>query len=267
MIIAFCFLLTNSFPMEKVWERFFINTNEKDEYVIIIHGKNNLVIETQFFKLKAHFVKPIDTKWGNISLVEAQNIMLQHATEEHNADFCCILSGNCIPLQKYITIHDDLENLPISRFFLQDSYHPIFKKKQSQWCVLALEHIQIILKYKEKYLNIFKEYNFENIDNIFGAPDEYFYVTLITWEGFNNFTTNGSTYCNWSIIHLGHPKEYRIISLDKIKKLRKTHYLFARKILKTCVIKDNNQLFIDNYNIGENCRHLVDIEMKEFDGF
>lgn len=30
-------------------------------------------------------------------------------------------------------------------------------------------------------------------------------------------------------------------------------------------MKDNNQLFIDCYNVGENGKHLVDIEMKEFD--
>ena len=190
MMIAFCFLLTYSFPMEKVWERFFINnTKEKDEYLIVIHAKINLTLETSFFRTKAHFVKPIDTKWGNISLVKAQNVMLEYATKEQRADFCCILSGNCVPLQKYKTIHDNLEKLPISRFFVQDSYHSIFTKKQSQWCVLSLEHIQIILKYTEKYLNIFKYNNFENIDNIFGAPDEYFYVTVITWQGFNNFMT------------------------------------------------------------------------------
>lgn len=263
-MIAFCFLLTYTFPMEKIWERFFKNIENDDEYLIVIHAKETLILDSLFLKTQAHIIDPIETKWGDISLVSAQNLMLEYATKKHDASFCCILSGNCIPLKIFEIIRDDLEKLPTSRFFLEDTLHPIFKKKQSQWCILSLEHIQIILKYKQKYMDIFKKYNFEKINTIFGAPDEFFYVTLILWQGFDNFTTTGSTYCNWaSAIHLGHPKEYNKVSFTKLKSLKKTHFLFARKFLKTCIIEDNGLLLTDYYNANTNISSKIDIELKE----
>ncbi len=264
MIIAFCFLLTYSFPMEKIWDKFFENIENDHEYVIVIHAKPNLVLYSSFLKNKACVIDPIETKWGDISLVKAQNLMLEFATKKQNADFCCILSGNCIPLQNFETIRNDLENFPTSRFLVEDTFHPTFKKKQSQWCVLSLEHIQIILKHKQKYIDIFKKHNFESINTIIGAPDEFFYVTLILWQGFDNFAKNGSTYCNWSsVMHLGHPKEYNEVSIKKLMSLKKTHYLFARKFLKTCIIKDNGLQLVNYYDV-EKTYKIINIEMKEF---
>ena len=267
MIIAFCFLLTYSFPMEKIWERFFKNIEYDTEYVIIIHAKNNFILESNFLKNKVHIINPIQTKWGDISLVKAQNLMLEYATKKQNADFCCILSGNCIPIKNFETIRNDLDNFPTSRFFITDSYHSIFKKKQSQWCILSLEHIQMILRHEEKYIDIFKKNNFESIDNIFGAPDEFFYITLILWQGFDNFSKNGCTYCNWSsVIHLGHPKEYKKISKNKINSLKKMHYFFARKFSPQCTIKGcDNLLLINDYDINEKLQHKIDIELKEIE--
>ena len=260
-MIAFCFLLTYSFPMEEVWEKFF---EEADDYIIIIHSKPNIRLETEFFNNKSHFVDRIDTKWGDISLVLAQNIMLDYATNKLNADFCCILSGNCIPIKDFKFIKNNLENLPISRFLLTDTYNPVFTKKQSQWCVLSLEHIQIILKYTEKYLKIFRDKNFTKINIIFGAPDEYFYITLLKGQGISNFEINGSTFCDWNLIHGGHPKEFINISKIELLRLRNSHYFFMRKILPMFKIIDNNNLLIEWYDPNKNIvMSKIGIELKE----
>ena len=194
--------------------------------------------------------------------------MLDYAINKVNADFCCILSGNCIPVKTFAYLEDNLENLPISRFLITDltNLKGIFNKKQSQWCILSLEHIQIILKYKDKYMQIFKVNNFVSIDNIYGAPDEYFYITLLSKQGVTNFTTDGSTYCNWSkLMHYGHPKEYKCISLKELAKIKKSNYFFARKILKKCLIVDNEKLFVDEYDVSKNvCDYSkFDIELDE----
>ena len=260
MIISFCFLLTVSFPMEEVWERFF---EDQRDYIIVIHGKPSLELKTEFFKHKANILKPIDTKWGNISLVYAQNLMLEYSVNVKMADFCCILSGNCIPVKNYKYIYNNLEATPISRFYLSESYLPIFKKKQSQWCVLSLEHIQIILKYADIYSEIFKTFNLCDITP-FGAPDEYFYVNLLLWKNINNFLSEGSTYCKWYNINLVHPKEYKEISKERLLKVEKSHYFFMRKILKECKIKDEDIRLTEYYEPGILKKRIVLIELKEF---
>lgn len=234
MVIAFCFLISFTFPMEKVWERFFKNAKN---FLIVVHAKPSFKFQTSFFCNKAVLLNPIDTSWGNISLVKAQNLMLKYACFEENADFCCILSGNCIPIKTFSYMENNLEDVPLSRFFLTPSYNPLFLKKQSQWCILSLEHIQVILKYAESYYEFFEKNNLSNV-NPFGAPDEYFYVNLLMSKNIDNFLHTGSTYCKWNKIHNGHPKSFHKISRNKIMKLEKSHYFFMRKIMTNCVIVD-----------------------------
>ena len=264
-MIAFCFLLTYSFPMEEVWEKFFEEVINGEDYVIIIHSKPSLKLETDFFNNNSHFVDKIETKWGDISLVLAQNKMLDYATIDLEADFCCILSGNCIPVKKFKFIKDNLDNLPISRFLVTEVYNYFLPKKQSQWCVLSLEHIQIILRHSHKYIKLFEEQGFTKINILNGAPDEYFYITLLTMQGITNFEVNGSTFCDWSLVHGGHPKEFIQITKLELKRIQNSHYFFMRKILPMCKIKDNNELLIDWYEPNDNIvSHKIDIELRDF---
>ena len=240
MKIAFCFLLTFSLPTEKVWEKFFEEVDGKD-YYIVIHAKPQLVLETDLFKGCSHILDPIPTKWGDISLVKAMLLMLRYATEVLDADFCCFLSGNCIPVKDFYHIRDDLEFLPMSRLCLLESYHPALRYKQSQWCTLSLEHVQIILKYSDTYLRYFEDLKFTEINTIAGAPDEFFIITLFTGQNVHNFLKNGSTYVNFdSFLHMGHPKSYEVVKRRKLSELEESHFFFMRKIQKDTVIKEIN---------------------------
>jgi Core-2/I-Branching enzyme len=266
MKIAFCFLLTFSFPTEKVWEKFFERVNTHD-YYIVIHGKPQLVLETDLFKDHSHILDSIPTKWGDISLVKATILMLRHATEVLDVDFCCILSGNCIPVKDFDHIREDLIFLPISRLCLLESYHPILRYKQSQWCTLSLEHIQIILKHLDKYLRYFEDIKFTEINTIAGAPDEYFFITLLLGQNIHNFLKNGCTYVNFdSMLHMGHPKTYAVIKRRKLNELEESHFFFMRKIQKDTVIKEINgsTRSIEEY---EPCKPIIvcaEFEMKIF---
>ena len=218
MVIAFCFLLSYTFPMEYFWERFFKNAKN---FLIIIHAKPSIELKTSFFLTKAIILDPIETSWGNISLVKAQNLMLEHACIKLNADFCCLLSGNCIAIKTFDFIEKNLSELPLSRFYLSPSYYFLFSKKQSQWCILSLEHVQVILKHSLKYFEFLEKNNFTDISSTFGAPDEYFYINLLLSQNITNFLDNGSTYCKWENLHLGHPKSFTKIDRKKIVKLEK----------------------------------------------
>ena len=266
MKIAFCFLLTFSLPTEKVWEKFFEEVDFK-KYYIVIHSKPQLVLETDLFKKSAHILEPILTKWGDISLVKAMLLLVKHSTEVLDADFCCFLSGNCIPIKDFDHIYEDLDFLPMSRLCLLESYHPILRYKQSQWCTLSLEHVQIILKYAEKYLKYFEDIKFTDINTIAGAPDEYFIITLFKGQNITNFLKNGSTYVNFnSLIHMGHPKSYDVIKRRKLNELEDSHFFFMRKIQKETLIIEINgtTTLIAEY---EPCKPILvceEFEMKIF---
>jgi len=246
MNIAFCFLLTYSFPLEEVWVNFFKNIDDDRSYYIIIHGKtSSLNFSTDFFKQSknVHVIKdPLTTKWGDISLVHAQNKMLHYATQILDADFCCLCSGNCLPIKSFDYMYKHImETLPTSRFLIIKNYHPILKYKQSQWCILSLEHIQIILKYSNEYTQYLEKIRFTSIHDIYGAPDEFFYVNLLHWRNIDNYLSNGCTYTKWNyVLHYGHPKEYHRISRDKLLRLENSPYFFFRKVMRDCIIDDEN---------------------------
>ena len=249
MKIGFCFLLTFDFATEQVWELFFVGI-DSSQYAIIIHGKPNLYLGTDFFQEHAQIVECIDTKWGCISLCKATNLMLHYATETIDCDFCILLSGNCIPIKSFDHIYSDLDSLPISRFYLEKSYHPILSVKQSQWCVLSLEHIQIILKYRQKYLQYFEDIHFTKVNTLAGSPDEFFYITVLIGQNITNYLSSGSTFTKWdSLTHCGHPKSYSIISRKQLISLEESHYFFIRKIMKDCKIQeyDNSLTSINKY--------------------
>ena len=212
MKIAFCFLVTYSIPTEKVWVNFFKKV-KPDNFYILIHGKPNLKLETDFFKANSYIVDPIE-----------------------------------------------------SRFEIQTSYHKILKYKQSQWCVLSLEHIQIILKYSGKYIKYFEDINFTEIDIIAGSQDEYFYITVLTGQNITNFLKNGSTYTKWNIIHGGHPKTYTKIKRKKLIELEDTHYFFMRKIHKDCSIEETNGTLslLESYIPFEKISSCDEFEMVMF---
>jgi hypothetical protein len=194
-------------------------------------------------------------------------LMLKHSTEVLDADFCCILSGNCIPVKDFSYIQKDLEFLPISRFNILQNYHPILKYKQSQWCSLSLEHIQIILKYQEKYLKYFEDINFTEINTICGASDEYFFITVLVGQNITNFLKNGSTYANFnSYFHMGHPKTYSKIKRKKLTELEHSNYFFMRKIQKESIIEESNGIFspIESYEPFEKTSYCNEVEMTVF---
>ena len=81
--IAFCFLIYDIINHEELWDLFFLNVN-KDKYNIYIHYKKNVKLKYfEKYKLK----NCIETKYYDVTLVLAQNLMLREAYKDVNNNF------------------------------------------------------------------------------------------------------------------------------------------------------------------------------------
>ena len=137
--------------LEVLWFIFF-NNIPKDKYNIYIHYKINEPL--QFFD--NHKINSIDTKYGDVSIVKAQNKLLEEAIKDPSNTHFIFLSGNCVPFKSFNYIYNIL-NKDASYFniFFQEDCFPRCEKtlnfiskeyiqKASQWCILNRKHAKIL---------------------------------------------------------------------------------------------------------------------------
>ena len=99
--IAFCFLIYDSINQEEIWNGFFKNI-DPNKYNIYIHYKINKPLKYfEKYKLK----NCIPTKYADISLVKAQNLLLQEAINDEYNKHMIFLSNSCIPLKSFKFIY------------------------------------------------------------------------------------------------------------------------------------------------------------------
>ena len=104
MKIAFLFLVYDEIAHEDLWAKFFEGA-DPSLYTIYIHYKNNKKLK-HFEKYKLR--NCIETKFADISLVHANNLMLREALrDEQNKKFINV-SQSCIPLKSFNYIYDFL---------------------------------------------------------------------------------------------------------------------------------------------------------------
>tara|TARA_Y100000389_G_C17429168_1_gene501482 strand:+ start:373 stop:1287 length:915 start_codon:yes stop_codon:yes gene_type:complete len=197
--IAFCFLVYKELPLLNVWKRYFKNVDDK-LYNIYVHYKEK---PTNLNGLKNINIldSTVETNWGEISLVIAQNLLLKNAMKDPKNSHFIFLSDSCIPVKSFNHIKHALdENLsksffamcPDSQCFprcdklvnsiididlenLQYGHNPLprlerkYIKKSSQWCILIRKHVKLLLKSTD-YIHWFQHCT---------ASDEHCYITKL----------------------------------------------------------------------------------------
>jgi hypothetical protein len=224
-MIAFCFLIYDEINHESLWHSFFSKV-DASQYRIYIHYKINKPLHYfESFKLK-HCV---ETKWGDISLVKAQNLLLETSLQEDNTHFI-FLSGACIPIKSFEFIQSQLKDhsyfnqCPQSQCFprcdslLQYMDRSCIQKSQ-QWCILNRTHATLMLTIVMDTFSIF-------------APDEHCYIITIYINKLEHEIINKPiTFTNWDE---GSPKMYHSITKEEANKLLNGPCFFARKFHKDC---------------------------------
>lgn len=245
--VAFLFLIYDLFNLEELWSLFFKNV-DKCKYTIYIHFKNNSPLKYfEEYKLQ----NCIKTAYADISLVCAQNLLLQEALKDKNNEHFIFLSNSCVPFKNFNFIYNKL-SIDKSYFNItpQEQCFPrcdtllnhIEKKniqKASQWCILNRKHSEIISSHDVSlYRNIY-------------APDEICYITTLFIKNLQNelITTpnspnNATTFTNWDDMGYEFPskhglKNYSFITEEEIVHLINSNCFFGRKFSKECAASFN----------------------------
>ncbi len=243
--IAFCFLIYDVINQEDKWNDFF-NDVDKNKYNIYIHYKNQKELKYfENYKLK----ECTDTKWGHISIVRAQNLLLKEALKDENTHYIFV-SQSCIPVKSFDYVYQFLQinksyfNIsPDSQCFprcntLLKYFKKTHIKKSSQWCILNLNHAKKIID----CYSLMGEY----FNDIF-SPDEIVYITLLHHLLLHNElilthneSTGSTTASQWkdqkgwkvfsdSVYDKLIPKSYVKICDEEMIHLKNEPCLFARK--------------------------------------
>ena len=262
--IAFLFLIYDIINHENIWYTFF-NGISKNKYNIYIHYKTNDKLE---FLNEYKINKTVNTKYADISIVKAQNILIKEALKDKNNKHFIFLSGSCIPLKSFNYIYNTLD-IKYSYFHIADpddcfpdcevalKYIP--KKhinKASQWCILNRRHSELLIKGAESannYLLWFKDTY---------APDELCYISYLSYI-YNNSLSNelistsyisppevATTFANWDDMNYKYVSErelknYKYIDEDELEHLLRSKSLFGRKFKPSCYYSLNKKFYYD----------------------
>ncbi len=186
--IALLFLIKDDINKIDLWYNFIKNI-DVNKYSIYIHYKNdNKLKYFNKYKLK----ETIPTKWGDISLVQAQKLLLKEAYKDKTNYKFIFLSDTCIPIKSFNYIYDFLTKNNNSYFNTEIIKNENYKT--FQWFILNREHTQIIIN-DTTQIKLF--------ENTF-APDETYFLTTLRKNINNNnnliinkVSANFTTFVNW----------------------------------------------------------------------
>lgn len=239
-VLAFCFLTYDDVVRDDIWMKYFQNVSY-DKYKIFVNSKTkDKILQSELFgdKQISHPVQ--DTKWGEFSLVTAQNALFKEALKNSKVTHLILVSHNTIPLKRFDELYDALQfhsifdyNVAIEWEHKRRYYgirNPKFRIEnffvQSQWCILTRMHANILVQ----------DYNY--IKTIFSQmriPDEHCYINyLIHYKKALLITKQPSTFVDFSE---GTPKVHKTV--DNKLKSRCNDAFFIRKVSKDTDVQIN----------------------------
>jgi hypothetical protein len=259
--IAFCFLIYKKIFHEDLWYNYLKNI-DPNKYSIYIHYKEQQPLKHfEQHKLK----QTIDTCWGCLSIVQAQNLILKEAIKDSNNQHFIWLSDSCIPIKSFNYIYNYLDT--------QKSYYNICPDNQ------VFPRANKVLKYVERknikkanmasvinrkhallFVNNDHQINtwFSGINNV----DEIVYITLLFHNNLqhelvltHNVAAGSVIFAQWAdmknykVFKNSKKKNdytYEYICPEELNYLVSSKSLFARKFVENCKGIENLLKIIKN---------------------
>ena len=258
---------------ESIWYRYFRDFEggvRKSQYNIYIHYKTDVRLEF-FDEYKIHKSKIIDTKYADISIVKAQNILIKEALKDAKNTHFIFLSGSCIPLKSFDYLYHYLEP-KYSYFHVADpddcfpdcevALQYIPKRhihKASQWSILNRKHAELLTDGTASsdasgtYLRWFEDTY---------APDELCYISYLSYiyndtlddeiiaTSYHSPPEVATTFANWEDMNYKYVSErelknYKSISEEELEHLLRSKSLFGRKFKPSCYPSLNKKIYYD----------------------
>jgi hypothetical protein len=254
--IAFCFLIYDIINHEELWNIFFKNV-DTNKYNIYVHYKTNKPLK-YFEKYKLN--NCIETKYADITLVLAQNVLMSEALNDTDNKHFIFISNSCIPFKSFDHVYLNL-NEKYSYFNIAPQMHCFprcnntlnfidkkYIQKAAQWCILNRKHAELMVNSTD-YI---KWFNYSNT-----VADEHCYITKIFYEKLEdeiittlNVSNDATTFTNWQGTSYKYPsnrdlKVYSYITEDELLYLLNSKCFFGRKFNRECITTLINKKYID----------------------
>ncbi len=258
--IAICFLITADVSNPQVWEEWW--RGHEDKVSIYSHYSRGKEQNVTIPWLKLNRVKPVPTRWGDISLINAEAELYKKAYEKKYNTFFILVSGTCIPVRSFEYIYNRLMRSPkkgIMTWFKEDSYRvtdedfePFIKSSKctptlvsqkivnsrlysaQQWKILSRPNVvDFKAMVRDKiYMKMFQNCIRVVPDSL--APDEFMFVNYIK-NKYGNITKvmrDGSvTFVDFKG-NAVHPVTYHNITPKLRREICDIGSMFARKFPK-----------------------------------
>ena len=242
--LGLCFLIYDKINHEELWYQW-LKKVDKQKYRVYIHYKNN--VDLKYFE-KYKLNNCIETKYSDITLVKAQNILIETSIND-GCSHQILLSNSCIPLKWFDYIYDTLDSK--YSYFNKANDEQCFPrcsnslkylnktsiKKAHQWCILNEKHAKILLN----EIDYMVWFDYERT-----VPDEHCYITKLFQSELedeiiitHDLSYGATTFTNWGLSGL---KNYDVITMDEIENLLKKPCLFGRKFNTDCKVIKNDKL-------------------------
>jgi hypothetical protein len=239
MTLAFLFLTYDNFINNDIFLKFLNKQN------IYIHPKYKNKIDD---KLKLYIIDNIiDTKWCDISIINATFNLLQKAYDNKENKYFFLLSSDSYPLYNFEDFEDKFNKIHNNKSIFNFKRTLLFKQTKyyitSQWCILNRNDVNILLSVFDKYKHLFK------IKIKEGCPDEIIILSLLMWNNKNYKYTNCQfMYDKWLKYTIQKSPLYfnKYLKQDN-EYINKKNCLFIRKITKNFTLdiyKTKKKLYI-----------------------
>jgi len=261
--IALCFLIYDKINHEKIWYDYLKNI-DPNKYTIYIHYKENKPLKYfEKYKLKNN----IETRWGGLSVVLAQNMLLKEALKDPLNQHFIFLSQSCIPIKTFNYVYNTLDT--------SKSYFNLMKKRENMPydyinftgrkniikaampCILNRKHSEIYVVNNDNIKIWFNELDelhkiWTKTNNVIFGVDEIVYLTLLYHYNLQNeikttynlgidsiiinqWTENSNfKLYEKSKYYKLYPFEYLYICPEELEYLINSESLFARKFTPEC---------------------------------
>jgi len=243
--IGLCFMCYDFIENINFWNIFFYDV-PKNEYSIYIHTKNinlkNTILEIDNCNILENCIileNCMNTKWADISLVKASNLLFETALND-GCDYMLLLSSDTISLHDFEYLKN---NLTESIFSIQNNPTPgqvAFNKKNYNKLFNNIKQNISFKEFKkqnmffgitkEDFIKINNVYSIDKFKNLF-APDEYYFINMFIILNIK-LSNKNYIYCS-NILNKTCSQVFDFNTMDNsIDFLNeiKQNYLFLRKV-------------------------------------